>query len=342
MTNSWFPLYHFYSQKKGFDRKAVERFKQDLARAKNLGVGNVMIEGYYKNLQMGDYTNYYDLKTVKAFVQEAQNHGMKVYPYFCAVELYAKNKVFREHAKDWSAKNFLGKPYRGFISFYLPEYFSGVNSFSQIMCPKSGWSAHLSRDVDKVISDLDADGIYLDRVDYRLTCHDKNHDHSSENFNDSLSFLIKDLKKIGPLFMNDSCIKPDDYFKKYFSHADTVLNEMLPQDSNWFVFNFFKNNLGSFIWRTRKLSEPILKAIYESRFFIKNKGYINFSRYEEVMNRLKKVVGDKEIHVASHRKDYSALKVLKRVLNELGAKVCFIPGMSDLSFVEKFFSTEKQ
>lgn len=340
MSDSWFPLYQFYSTKKSFDRKGLKRFEEDVERAERLGVKKIVIEGYYRGVQMGDYTDYVNLKTFKEMVRVAHDHGMEVFPYFCAVELYSNNSVFGKHAEEWSAKNFLGIPYHGFISFFLPEYFEGVNSYSQIMCPGTGWREHLVSQVREVVSDVGADGVYLDRTDYRLTCHDDSHEHGGKSFNELLLGLVKDLSRVGRLFMNDSCIKPDEHFRKYFRYADEVLSEVLPYDSNAWPLNFFKNQASFFIWKARRLAHPLSRRSYYSSFFLKNKRFISDDRFDEVINRLKKFVGGKNIHVALHRKDEQGVRAVRRAKERLGVKACYLCGMKDLSFVEKYFKPQ--
>ncbi|TFF88698.1 MAG: hypothetical protein EU549_02540 [Promethearchaeota archaeon] len=335
MSNSWFGIYHKYSTSDKYDKRGLNQFKIDVEFARKLGVKFLIMEDYYKNLNWGEYTTFWNRETLERMISLAHENDIKFIPYIDCTELTIRGEKYKKFGRKWGAKNRWGKIFSGFNSIFLPlAYPKPYEFFTKIMCPKSGWQQYLISQVDYLLNELPIDGIYMDRVDYRLACYD--HKKDSNHFNNGIAELVENIvKKVKDYddnyitIMNDSCMQPDDIMKKCIKAVDFVLSELLPVD--WdpnSIYNRISREYGDLAWYFRRFLKPLFCIITEMQFT--SKSMINVDRIKYIVHRLAKNIKTENIFLFSHRKDLKGLETTKKVVSETGANICYFTGLKRL------------
>src|SRR5688500_2969018 len=95
MFNAWFILYHRYSRRMWYDPEAVRRFDNDCAWAARNGIRLLIIEDYFRNYP--EYLDFWSRKTLKAFLDAAHGHGIKVLPYTSPATMDVTSDFYKFH-----------------------------------------------------------------------------------------------------------------------------------------------------------------------------------------------------------------------------------------------------
>ncbi len=343
MESAWFALYHVYSTSKTFDRRGFKNFENDMRLAQEIGVKILILEDYYSDFIWGEFSNFWNEEMFRKMVQITQAYGIKFIPYLDTTELATHGEVYKRNGRQWSAKNRWGKSFSAFSSIFLP-YYPGFDFHTKLMCPASGWSDYLINQAHVLLSDYGVDGIYLDRVDYRVNCYD--HSKDKDHFLKELPVLVKgihdEVKSSSThniLILNDSCVNPDPPLIDCMKVVDYVLTELLPVDTdpNNFYWQFVVN-WGDLIWLFRKLLKPILKLFMNAAFTTGS--MTDNSRIQKIIDRLKPYVG-KKIIVFSHRKDIEGIKVIREIAQRNRLLCGIVPGLNYLNEISYYLQEKK-
>ncbi|MEI6780416.1 MAG: DUF6259 domain-containing protein [Verrucomicrobiota bacterium] len=130
------------------------------------------------------------MKQMAAFLRAAHRRGMKVVPYFSGWELSPDTPLFAQHADEWFAPSQPGGKKR-----YTPNAGAGV--YGGIMCPDSGWSEALERNIRAAIDEFGFDGFYLDWSS-PLPCFNERHRPGQHNGIDGLHGMLTRLRRQYP------------------------------------------------------------------------------------------------------------------------------------------------
>ncbi|MHA1799520.1 MAG: DUF6259 domain-containing protein [Candidatus Helarchaeota archaeon] len=336
MNDFWFAVYHLYSTSHEYDKKGLTKFKMDAEFAARQGVKYVILEDYYDRLTWGEYSNLWNEKNFRKMIEIVNDNGMKLIPYIDITELATKGEIYKKKGKTWGAKNRWGKVYSGFISIFLPIAYPYVeyDFATKIMCPKSGWREYLVGQAAYLLNNFEIDGIYMDRIDYRLKCHDHfpDEDHFKTGIFDLVLEIVNTVRAFGDKYIsivNDSCMYPDAIMTKCIESVDFVLSELLPADWNPNALpNRTLNELGDLIWKLRRFLKPILTTITEWQF--SSETMIDLQRINNIINRLKKIKKVENIILFSHRKDLEGFKAIKKISEMTNAKIAFFSGFKPL------------
>ncbi len=343
MENAWFVLYHVYSTKKELDERGLGKFEADVKLAQNLGVKTVILEDYYADFLWGEYTNFWDEGMFRRMVRITHDYGMKFIPYTDATELATHGKIYRDHGKDWAVKNQWGKILSAFSSIFLP-YYSKFNFHTKLMCPASSWLEYFANQSHILLNQFEVDGIYIDRVDYRVHCYD--HAQDPTHFIAELPHLVERVRKEvkatsakNILIINDSCVNPDRTLKQCLQSVDYVLTELLPVDTDPHSFYWqFIVNWGEILWMLRHLLKPLIK--FFMKFAFASGTMTDEMRIQQIVNRLKPYVGN-NIFVFSHRRDYEGIKAIRRIAAENQLACGYMSGLDYLRDLKDLFGLEK-
>jgi hypothetical protein len=344
MNDAWFALYHQYSTARHFDARGLHNFEKDIKFAQEIGVKTLILEDYYANFVWGEYTELWNEKTFRKMRQITQDYGIRFLPYMDVTELAIHGKMFPIHGKEWIAKNRWGKGYSAFSSFFLPAYYK-TNFHTKLMCPASSWGDYFVKQAHLLLTDYETDGIYLDRMDYRVTCYD--HSKDPEHFIQGIPVLVKriqqevkatSIKNI--LIINDSCVNPDATLIKCMEAADFVLTELLPVDTDPKNFYWqFLAEWGDVIWAFRRLLRPLMTFFMNYAF--KTEAMTNETRLQQIINRLKPYVGQNIIFF-SHRRDYEGFKAMRQISHKNQLNYGYVSGLELLQTLRPYFEREKE
>ncbi|MHA1404828.1 MAG: DUF6259 domain-containing protein [Candidatus Helarchaeota archaeon] len=341
MANAWFVLYHAYSTSFNDDEKALKRFEKDVEHAGELDIKYVIMEDYYARLTWGEYLTPWNESNLRQMIKIIHDHGLKFLPYVDATELATKGKIYQKNGKVWGAKNRWGKIYTGFNSIFLPLAYpySEYDFITKLMCPASGWRSYLCNQVETLQEKYEADGIYVDRIDYRVQCHDHSHEH--DHFNNGILELIKDIKdrvkSFGPsqtCMMNDSCMNPDDTMAKCMKTFDFVLNELLPID--WDPLSLpikLQLEWGDLAWYFRGLLKPMLRILTEAQF--NQSSMMDATRILKIVERIEQYKSPNEIFLFTHKKDQEGLRAISRIARHKGTNLVYFSGFKPLNSIKK-------
>ncbi|MHA1130192.1 MAG: DUF6259 domain-containing protein [Candidatus Helarchaeota archaeon] len=343
MENAWFALYHVYSTKKAYDERALRHFEEDIKFAQNLDVKTLILEDYYTDFLWGEYTNFWDAETFQKMVQITHDYGMRFIPYTDATELAIHGEIYAKNGKKWAAKNPWGKVLSAFSSIFLP-YYSTFNFHTKLMCPASGWGDYFTNQAHILLNQFEVDGIYIDRLDYRVRCYD--HFQNPEHFTNGIPNLVKRIQEEvkasstkNLLIVNDSCVDPDYTLKQCLQSVDYVLTELLPVDTDPYNFYWqFIVNWGEILWALRYILKPLIK--FFMKFALTSRSMTDETRIQQIINRLKLYVG-KNIFVFSHRRDYEGISTIRRLAEENQLACCFISGLDYLRNLKNLFEWKK-
>lgn len=340
--NAWFAIYHLYSTSTEYSPRAVRAFERDArVAAEQLDVDCVIVEDYYRNLVWGEFATPWNADTLAGFIDVAHDYGLKFLPYLNATELATTGVVYPRAGRAWGAKNRWGKVYCGFSSvmypsvYFLPEY----DFFLKLMCPASGWHEHLVGEATRLLDEFDVDGLYVDRLDYRVRCHD--HHPDPTHFERGLVPLFRDLKNSvhaagrEGIVMNDSCLPPDAVMTELYGLADGILSELLLFDMNPAgIENQLATHWGDLVWKFKRLVRPFLTvlmpALYHSRVMVDER------RIREIVGRIRRAAGPtKPLFLFSHRTDAESRAFLRRALDSRHTRLCFYAGPRPLATIEE-------
>ncbi|MHA1300886.1 MAG: DUF6259 domain-containing protein [Candidatus Helarchaeota archaeon] len=341
MDDFWFAMYHTYSTKKDFSKRALRIFEKDVKFAQEIGINGLVMEDYYTDWIWGEYTNFWNEQTFKSMIKITQDYGIRFIPYMDVTELGVHGKIYKKNGKKWGAKNRWGKPYSAFSSIFLAAYYP-TDWYTKLMCPSpsSGWFDYLTKQAHTLLTQYEVDGIYLDRMDYRTVCYD--HSKNPSHFVDGIPALVQSIRNEvkassskNLLIINDSCVNPDPPLIKCMKHADFVLTELLPVDTD--PNDIYWQSLmkyGEIIWAFHKFLKPLLKLATDLSFLTSS--MLDPKRIQGIINRLKVHVGD-NIIVFSHRKDYEGFKAIEKITQENQIRRGIFPGRKSLLSIRDFF-----
>ncbi|MHA1340030.1 MAG: DUF6259 domain-containing protein [Promethearchaeota archaeon] len=334
--NAWFACYHIYSISSSYSPKAIKSFEKDLKFAvDNLNVSLIILEDYYKNLVWGEYANIWSEDNFKAIIKLIHDYGAKILPYTDATELSITGQQYPKNGRLWGAKTSWGKIYAGYSSIFYPSVyiFPQYEWFAKIMCPATGWTDFLLSQIKYLHENFEIDGIYLDRVDYRVKCYD--HSKDTNHFNKNLPTLVAKIQKLNKsyskkniLIINDSCMAPDQYTKQIFENADGILSELLLEDMD--PYSLVQKLAVQFVdlsWHfkfwVRKILTYLLPKLYHSPLMLDK------NRMQSIITRLRKVITDKPLYLFSHRKDKQSIEFLKQNIDK-NTFLCYCSGTHPL------------
>lgn len=343
MGTTWFALYHVYSTAKSFDEKGLEKFERDIKVAQDLGVDTLILEDYYLNFLWGEYTNLWNAEMFRSMIQLTKDCGIRFIPYLDVTELAIHGNVYKKNGNKWGAKNRWGKRYAAFSSIFLP-YYGAYDFHTKLMCPASGWFEYFTNQAHCLLTQFEVDGIYLDRMDYRVTCYDHSGepDHFIEGIPQLVGSIKQEVKRTGNknlLIINDSCVKPDSTLIACMRAADYVLTELLPIDTDPRNFYWqFLANWGDLVWMLRHGLKPLIKIFMRMAFT--TGGMTNEARIQEIVNRLSPYVG-RNILVFSHRKDDAGVKAIQAITRNNQLSCCYSSGLHYLYDVKNRFKAEQ-
>lgn len=342
MNDWWFALYHAYSTSTKLDKRALNWFEKDVAFAQKIGVVGIIVEDYFRNFNWGEYTSLWSEETFKRMIQISHNYGIKFVPYTCATELSVKSQTFKRFGRIWGAKNWWGKIYSGFNSLFLPSIYPDPRHafFSKLMCPRSDWKKYLTEQAETLLSNFEIDGIYIDRVDYRVACFD--HIKEKDHFNSGIPKIVKNITTVvkkksqsNISILNDSCMNPDDTLIRCINSVDMVLSELLPVDWNpYSIYNRLSLEFGDLAWKLRKFLVPVTRLITEMQFT--SNSMVNSRRILSIVDRLKRHKTPENIMLFSHRKDETGLRALQKVSAITGCKLGYFVGLKKLVHLKKW------
>lgn len=343
MDDFWFVLYHAYSISNEYDEKALNIFTKDIEFAQKIGIKNLIIEDYFEKFSWGEYSSFWNKKNFTKMIRIAHEYDIKFIPYTNATELSFNSKTYKKYGKNWGAKNRFHKIYSGFNSIYLPQYYSDPKFafFNKVMCPKSGWQNYLNSQVEFLVENFEIDGIYVDRVDYRVRCfdHDKYEDHFKKelpNLIEKIDKIVKSKSRSNTTIINDSCMLPDEILVKCMTNVDFVLTELLPTDWNPdSIYNRINLEFGNVAWKLRRLLIPLTQTITNKQFYANS--MINLPRLSSIITRLKKLKSSEKIILFSHRIDKSGLRAIQKVSNSSGCKICYVVGLNRLTSLKNWY-----
>ncbi|MBD3352951.1 MAG: hypothetical protein GF364_15825 [Candidatus Lokiarchaeota archaeon] len=335
--NAWFLCYHIYSTSNQYSPKAVAQFELDLKYAvEKLDVEYVIIEDYFDKLVWGEYANVWSEETLKAFIKLIHDYGAKFLPYTNATELSITGQQYPKHGRDWGAKTSWGKIYAGYASIFYPSVyiFPEYEWYAKIMCAKSGWKDFLLDQIRQLHENYELDGLYLDRVDYRVPCYDHNKD--PKHFEKALPGLVREMQKINKsvsqsniLIVNDSCMQPDYITEEIFGIADGILSELLLADMNPYGIDQklavrFVDLAWKFKWLVRTILTYLLPVLYHSKLMT------NKQRMQNIIKRIRDASGDKDLWLFSHQKDKESIEFLTSNIESENTHLCFCSGVKRL------------
>lgn len=168
MFNAWFILFHRYSRQMWYDAEAVRRFSADCAWAAKNGIRLLIIEDYYRNYP--EYLDFWSRKTMKAFLDVAHEHGIRVLPYASPTAMDVTSDFYKFHGDACAVRtqSLFGYPTKvfGFISLpdgepYWKDY-RGTHLIWVPADPSTGWG-DFYRETCEGLLDFGFDGIYLDQ-----------------------------------------------------------------------------------------------------------------------------------------------------------------------------------
>ncbi|NVM55112.1 MAG: hypothetical protein HWN66_15510 [Candidatus Helarchaeota archaeon] len=342
MENAWFALYHVYSTAKKYDAQGLQNFEKDIKFAQEIGVKTLILEDYYSDFVWGEYTNFWNVRTFRKMIQITKNYGIRFIPYLDVTELATHGAIYKKNGKAWGAKNHWGKPYSAFSSIFLP-YYDKFDFHTKLMCPASGWFDYFTDQARILLTEYEVNGIYLDRVDYRVRCYD--HSRDPDHFIQGLPALVKsiqhEVKSVSSknlLILNDSCVDPDPPLINCMKSVDYVLTELLPVDTD--PRNFYWQVLvkwGDLIYALRHLLKPLFKLFMN--FAFTTGGMTDERRIQQIINRLRPHVGH-NIFVFSHRKDYEGIRAIRHIAQKNQLACSYVSGLRYLRDMKELFDSE--
>jgi hypothetical protein len=344
MGTTWFTLYHVYSTKRKYDEKAIQNFEMDIKAAQKIGIDTVILEDYYVDFLWGEYTNFWSEETFRKMINVTHDYGLRFIPYLDVTELAHHGAIYKAHGRKWGAKNHWGKPYAAFSSIFLP-YYQGHDFHTKLMCPGSAWFDYFTKQARILLKKFEVDGIYLDRVDYRVKCYD--HSQDPDHFVLGLPELVKSVKAEvksngvkNLLIMNDSCVDPDPPLTQCLKMVDYVLTELLPVDTDPRNFYWqFLANWGEIFWKFRWFLKPFIRTFMGLAF--STGAMTDESRIQKIVNRLRPHVGN-NILVFSHRRDAEGIKAIQTIAQRNQLDCCYISGLEFLRDVRGLVKPDKQ
>lgn len=343
--NIFFLVYHTYFPNLVNSKKqnpfGMKAFIEDLNKAEQLGIDRVVIEDYWVGPKWGDYSKFVSKSTMKQVVKEIHDHRMLFLPYFCLTEVDTKSDVLKNIPKG-IAHSHWHQPIPAFMSFLLP-YYDELDFRSWVMCvsEKSPWPKYLLSQIQYVINQLDADGAYLDRADYRIRCFNKEHDcNGGTEFNLGLPNLVKKINNLvkstigpnGQTIINDSCIIPDPIAEKCFQNADSILAEVLPIDSDPYnsILRLYPA-VAPIAWYFRHFLKPGIKIIRD--FNLSSSTSVSKKRLLEIKTRLNKAAPGKSIIFFQHGFGLERLKIGAKMASSIGEHIGYFFGRNRIPLI---------
>jgi hypothetical protein len=335
--NFWFLLYHTYTTSKKRDKKFEDAIDRDMDVARKLGVKHIIVEDYYDKLRVGDYLKTWNDDNFRYMINAAHRNGMKAHLYLDLLEVDTKSKVHKEHEKEWSAKDYFGLRFYGFSTVFLPHLFNENQQVrSKIFCLTKGRQDYILEQVNQLFENFGIDGIYIDRLDYRVKCRDKRHG-SKNHFEDGISEALIRLSKLvhkrgGRFIVNDSCMKViDKQLRDGIKHSDYVQTEVLPTELNlrgWLVL-FYCHFFEKLVWKLRNHIKGLTKYIMIKKFYsAKNMTDPKWITY--LVKRLK-IAGAKKVTIFSQNCTETGFRAVCEVAKKTNSSVTFITGNDKLA-----------
>ena len=336
-NNTWFLLYHTYSTSKKRDKEFEKHIDENMEIAKKIGVDRIIVEDNFRDFRVGDYEDVWHPENYRYLVDSAHKRGMEVYLYVVIGEVATHSDVYKEYKDKWAVKGFLGREYCGFTSIVYQGvgYEKEHDHITKVFCIGSEWRKHLLKQALSVMDKYGLDGVYVDRVCYRINCNDKRHGEKG-HFNRGIILFLRDLSKelkkrgkkmivVDPT-VKPSSIFPDDVVREYVRISDSVLLEVFPKpmsgDMQGLVQKFYAYFGGQALWHSRHLVRPIARRVTEGLF--RMKFTMDSERLTNCVNNLRKL-GAKDITIFSlSNNNPESFKDVCETVNRTGASICFV------------------
>lgn len=201
MFNAWFILYHKYSRRMWYDAEAVRRFAADCAWAEKNGIRLLIIESFFRNYP--EFLSFWSWKTMKAFLDVAHDHGIKVLPYASPTGMDVSSDFYKFHGDECSVRvrSVFGTSAKvfGFISLpdgdpYWKDY-RGTHLAWVPSDPATGWKDFYLETCEGLL-DFGFDGIYLDQ--HQEATESAEHPDINEQMMEMLTRMRAMVKEANP------------------------------------------------------------------------------------------------------------------------------------------------
>lgn len=338
--NAWFMLYHMYSTSKQPDENFKKLIKEEMKLAKKLKIKRIIIEDNYKDFRTGDYKEVWNDENFKFLIKEAHKNGIKVYPYVVLVEVATHSNVYLKNRDDWRVRGRFGMELHGFFSMIHSHIYSPEQDhMSALFCPASGWGDDLVDKVGYLLDEFNVDGIYIDRIDYRMNCRNLDHGgkgHFVKGVIDLVTKISDEVhkKKGRKLIVNESCIKTDETLKKCIGFSDTVLIEALPYDfpNTSFKMKLYVYFAPRIVWKIKDRMRTPLRRIIKNYYF--KPGMFDERRMEYLVKR-RKDIGAKDITLFSQSHNKEGFNTICKAAKKTNISICIATGDKKLKDVAK-------
>ncbi|HSB16342.1 MAG TPA: DUF6259 domain-containing protein [Bryobacteraceae bacterium] len=130
------------------------------------------------NWRSGEYVPLNDAD-LRRTISLCHKFGMKVIPYITLVDLSHATAAFRDHGEEWAieptTENYRLTPRFRDLKVEM-AYRNDPEQETTLMCPASeGWRGFWKKQIDRIISDYDFDGLYVDFWFGRMACENTRH-----------------------------------------------------------------------------------------------------------------------------------------------------------------------
>jgi hypothetical protein len=343
--HTWFMLYHQYSMSKKRDKDFEKAIDKDMKLAKKIGIKKLIVEDNFKDFRVGDYKEVWCPENYIYLVDAAHKNGIEIYLYVVIGEAATHSELYKKYSSDWAVRGLFGRQFAGFASICYQgfAYGEGHDYISKVFCMGTEFRKYFVKEIVSVMDRYKLDGIYLDRLNWRIDCTDKRHGGEGHFDNGMIPFLeevsgeVKKRKKklfVVDVPMKPSAIYPDDIVRKYLELADHVLLEVMIYDkhrikgltqrlASYFIIDI----VHKFRDRVRSLAKKVVEMIFSTDTVSNPDKIVKYVQALEKMN-----AKDISIFMAntSTPKGFNAVyEAAKRT----GASICFMTGSKKLSDV---------
>jgi hypothetical protein len=335
--NMLYIMYQRYSKSKGKDKKFRERIDRDVDVARKLGVKRMTMEANFRDFRIGDYDEVWSPENYKYLVESAHKRGIEVYVYVVIGEVATHSKVYKKYRDEWTLKWLLGQEYSGFNSVMLQDVAYDRDDLFQtnIFCIGSPWRELLIKQLISHVDKYNLDGVYIDRVCYRIRCRDKRHG-GREHFNEGIPIFLRKLSKelkerkkkmmVVDVNIKPSASYPDEITREYVKIADSVLLEVISKEFDiqrgiaYLIYSLFGARV---IWRLRHLIKHFTGRM--ATYFYNNSISVDPKKFMGYIKSLKELGAKDIIIFSASSQDPKGFNVICDVAKKTNTSICFVP-----------------